>query len=107
MTGTTTPAPYSNPVIALATRRPVGLLMISTAIFVFGIISGLRLPMDLMPDVTYPSVTVRTSYPGAAPADVEDRVSRRLEQSLSVVKGLRRISSVSRAESSDVILEFT
>ncbi len=80
--------------------------MIAIAVFVFGMISLVRLPMDLMPEMSYPTVTVRTAYPGAAPEDVEDRVSRRLEQSLSVVKGLRRISSISRAESSDVVLEF-
>ncbi|MEE8142333.1 MAG: efflux RND transporter permease subunit, partial [Planctomycetota bacterium] len=95
-----------NPIIELATRRPVALLMISTAIFVFGLISLSGLPMDLMPEISYPTLTVRTRYPGAAPEDVEDRVSRRLEQALAVVKNLRRISSVSRAELSDVILEF-
>ncbi|MFQ5655292.1 MAG: efflux RND transporter permease subunit, partial [Planctomycetota bacterium] len=98
--------PAGNPLIALAARRPIALIMISTAIFVFGLISLARLPMDLMPEISRPTVTVRTRYPGAAPEDVEDRVSRRLEKTLSVVRGLRRITSISRAESSDVILEF-
>ncbi|MCA8961782.1 MAG: efflux RND transporter permease subunit, partial [Planctomycetes bacterium] len=95
-----------SPLIRLAVRRPVALTMIATAVFVFGLISLVRLPMDLMPELSYPSITVRTAYPGAAPEDVEDRISRRLEQSLSVVKGLRRVSSISRAETSDVVLEF-
>lgn len=80
--------------------------MIALAVVVFGVLSLTRLPMDLMPEISYPTITVRTQYPGAAPEDVEDRISRRLEQALSVVRDLRRISSVSRAESSDVILEF-
>ncbi len=97
----------ANPAISLAVRRPVGLLMITLSVFVFGLISFDRLPMDLMPEISYPSVTIRTRYPGAAPEDVEERVSRRLEQALSVVKNLRRITSSSRAESSEVLLEFT
>ncbi|MGE3166998.1 MAG: efflux RND transporter permease subunit [Planctomycetota bacterium] len=97
---------HANSLVHLATRRPVAVLMISIAVFVFGLLSLSRLPLDLMPEIAYPNITVRTEYPGAAPEDVEDRVSRRLEQALSVVKDVRRLSSVSRAESSDVILEF-
>ncbi len=91
---------------ALATRRPVAVTMIVLTVVIFGAIAFRRLPRTLMPDISYPSVTVRTEYPGAAPDDVELRVSRRLEESLSQVRGLRRISSISRAEASDVILEF-
>ena len=93
--------------ISLAVRRPVALLMIFSAVGVFGLISLERLPVDLMPEVNRPTVTVRTDYPGAAPEDVEERVAIRLEKTLSVVKGLRRITSISRAETCDVVLEFT
>lgn len=93
-------------VIELAVRRPIALLMIFSAVAVFGLISLRRLPVDLMPDVDLPTITVRTDVPGAAPGDVEERVSRRLEEALSVVGGLRRITSISRAETCDVILEF-
>jgi len=92
--------------IALAVHRPVALLMIFAAVGVFGLISLRRLPVDLMPEVNRPTITVRTEYPGAAPEDVEERVSIRLEKALAVVKGLRRVTSISRAESSDVVLEF-
>ena len=81
--------------------------MVVLSIVLFGLISFQRLPRNLMPDISYPTVTVRTEYPGAAPIDVEKRVSRRLEEVLSQVRNLRRISSVSRKEASDVILEFT
>ncbi|MBN1443909.1 MAG: efflux RND transporter permease subunit, partial [Planctomycetes bacterium] len=91
---------------ALATRRPVGVTMVVLSIALFGVISFERLPRNLMPDITYPSVTVRTEYPGAAPIDVETRVSRRLEEVLAQVRNLRRVSSISRAEASDVIIEF-
>ncbi len=82
------------------------MMMVVATVLVFGFISFRQLPRNLMPDVSYPTVTVRTEYPGAAPIDVEDRVSERLESVLSQVKGLRRVSSVSRAELSEIILEF-
>lgn len=89
------------------TRKPIAILMVVLAVSVFGLVSFRKLPVNLMPEITYPTVTVRTEYPGAAPADVEDRISRRIEQSLAVIPGLVQISSISRAEASDVILEFT
>ena len=92
--------------VALATRRPVGVTMVALSVVLFGAISFQLLPRNLMPDISYPSITVRTEYPGAAPIDVETRVSRRLEEMLSQVRDLRRVSSISRAETSDVILEF-
>ncbi len=92
--------------IALATRRPVAVIMIVMAIVLFGALSFRRLPRNLMPDISYPSVTVRTRYPGASPLEVETRVTRRLEEALAQVRGLRKISSISRAEASDVILEL-
>ena len=86
--------------------RPVAVLMVFIAIVVFGGFSGTRLPLNLMPDISYPRLTVRTEYPGAAPAEVENNVSRPLEEILGVVTGLTEISSVSRGGYSDVILEF-
>ncbi len=92
--------------IALTTRRPVAVSMIVLTVIIFGVIGFERLPRNLMPDISYPTITVRTEYPGASPADVEMRVSRRLEEVLSQVRNLRRISSISRAEVSDVVLEL-
>jgi len=91
---------------SFATSRPVAVLMVTLAAVVFGAFSLARLPVTLMPELTYPTLTVRTEYPGAAPEEVENDVSRPIEEQLGVVGGLRRISSVSRAGLSDVILEF-
>jgi HAE1 family hydrophobic/amphiphilic exporter-1 len=88
------------------TDRPVAVLMVFLALVVFGALSYGRLPVTLMPELSYPTITVRTEYPGAAPEEVENDVSRRIEEVLGVVGGLRRMSSVSRAGVSDVILEF-
>ena len=88
------------------TDRPIAVLMVFVAAVVFGFFSFKRLPITLMPELTYPTLTVRTEYPGAAPEEVENEVSRLIEEALGVVAGLNQISSVSRAGVSDVILEF-
>jgi HAE1 family hydrophobic/amphiphilic exporter-1 len=80
--------------------------MFVLAIAVFGFVSLKKLPVDLLPEITYPTLTVRTEYPGAAPEDVEDRVSKRVQDALSTLPGLVRTSSISRAGFSDVLLEF-
>ncbi len=89
------------------TTRPVAILMVVLGICVFGWISYAQLPVNLMPDISYPSLTVRTEYPGTAPEEVETTISRPVEQALGVVSNLVSISSISKAGQSDVKLEFT
>lgn len=89
------------------TTRPVAVLMVFLAVIVFGAFSIRLLPLNLMPDISYPRLTVRTEYPGAAPAEVENNVSRPLEEILGVVTGLSKITSISRGGYSDVVMEFT
>jgi multidrug efflux pump subunit AcrB len=100
-----TPAPTSSR-YAITTQRPVAILMVVMAVCVFGWVSYQRLSLDLMPDIAYPTLTVRTEYPGTAPEEVETLISRPLERELGIVPHLVRISSVSKAGQSDVILEF-
>lgn len=87
-------------------RRPVSVTMIVITMTVFGILSYRLLSINMMPEISYPSLTVRTEYPGAAPEEVEDAVTRPIEQSLGVVRNLVEMSSSSRAEVSDVLFEF-
>jgi multidrug efflux pump subunit AcrB len=89
------------------TTRPVAILMVVIGICVFGYISYQQLPQNLMPDISYPSLTVRTEYSGTAPEEIETTISRPIEQELGVVDNLVSIQSVSKAGQSDVILEFT
>ncbi len=91
----------------ISTRRPVAVLMIFLAIVVFGSISYQRLSLNLMPEISYPTLTVRTEYQGAAPEEVEMAISRPLEQTLGVVNGLVTISSVSQSDFSDIIIEYS
>lgn len=88
------------------TDRPVAVLMVFIAAVVFGYFSFNRLPVTLMPELSYPTLTVRTEYAGAAPEEVENDISRPIEEALGVIGGLSRISSISRAGLSDVVLEF-
>ena len=87
-------------------EHPVTVLMVTVAVFVFGWVSFGQLPLDLMPDISYPTLTVRTAYDGAAPEEVESQVSRPVEEALSTVEGVVSIESRSRAGLSDVVLEF-
>lgn len=89
-----------------ATMRPVAITMMVLAAVVFGFVGLQKLPLNLLPEISYPSITIRTEYPGASPEDVEERISEPLQESVSVVAGLRRVVSISRPETSDIILEF-
>ena len=92
--------------LAFVTQRPVAITMFMVAIGVFGLVSLGKLPVDLLPDISYPTLTVRTTYEGAAPEDIEDRVSERIQEALSTLPNLVRTTSISRAETSDVVLDF-
>ncbi len=91
---------------SFAARRPVAVGVVFLAAVLFGWLSYFQLPVNLMPELTYPTLTVRTEFPGAAPEEVENEVSRPIEEELGVIGGLERISSISRAGVSDVVLEF-
>lgn len=86
--------------------RPVAITMCVVALAVFGAVSFTKLRIDLLPEISYPTLTVRTTYKGAAPEDMEDRVSERVQEALSTLPHLVRTTSISRAETSDVILDF-
>ena len=90
----------------LAIRRPVTMAMLFLTLIVFGWRSYQQLPVNLMPDISYPTLTVRAEYEGAAPEDVEKLVTRPLEEMLSIVSGMVEISSISSPGLSEIILEF-
>jgi HAE1 family hydrophobic/amphiphilic exporter-1 len=89
-----------------AIERPVTMFMISAVIVLLGAISLFRLPVDLMPDVTYPSITVRVSYAGVGPQEIEELIVRPLEQSLAAVPGLEQVNSTAQEGSGTVRLNF-
>ena len=80
--------------------------MFTLAIILFGFVSFLRLKINLLPELTYPTLTIRTEYTGAAPAEIENLISKPIEEALGVVKNVNRVSSISRSGQSDVVREF-
>lgn len=92
--------------VDIAVKRPVAVAMFTFAILLFGMVSLGRLSVNLLPELSYPTLTIRTDYEGAAPAEVEQLVSKPIEESIGVVKGVRSVTSTSRAGQSDVVLEF-
>ena len=92
--------------IDFAIRRRVTVVMCTVAIALFGLVSLSRLKLNLLPDLSYPTLTIRTELPGAAPLEIETLVTRPVEESVSIIRNVRQVRSVSRAGQSDVTLEF-
>ncbi|NRQ41438.1 efflux RND transporter permease subunit [Rheinheimera sp. YQF-2] len=92
--------------VDIAVTRPVTIWMFTLGILLFGLVAAGRLAVNLLPDLSYPSLTVRTEFIGAAPAEVEQLVSKPIEEAVGIVKGVRKVQSVSRSGRSDVVMEF-
>jgi len=92
--------------VEFSVRRPVTVSMLTVAVVMFGMVAFQRLPINLLPDLSYPSLTVETRFSGAAPAEVESLVTRRVEEAVGILPGVRRIASRSRPGLSQVTLEF-
>lgn len=90
----------------ISIRRPVLATVLNLIILLVGIISYDRLSVRLIPNVDVPIVTVRTSYPGANAQVIESQVTKPIEDTLSGIEGIEYISSVSRAELSQVTVRF-
>ena len=92
--------------IEIATERRVTILMFTVAIVLFGLVSLSRLAVNLLPDISYPTITIRTELTGAAPLEVENLLTKPIEEAVGVVRNVRLVRSVSRTGQSDVTLEF-
>jgi len=92
--------------IEVATRRRVAISMLAVTLVLFGLIALKDLKVNLLPDLSYPTLTVRTEYRGAAPEEIETLLTRPVEEAVGVVRNVLSVKSVSRAGQSDVILEF-
>ncbi len=90
----------------LAIHRPVTMFMISLVVVLLGGISLTRLPVDLMPESEFPSITVRVGYAGVGPLEMEELVTRPLEQAVSAIAGLEQVNATSSEGNSNVRLQF-
>ena len=92
--------------VEFSTRRRVTVAMLMVAIIAFGGVGFSRLAVNLLPDITYPTITVRTEYEGVAPLEIERLISEPVEGLVGVVSNVVRVSSISRPGISDVVVEF-
>jgi len=89
---------------ALKNKNTVFLIAVLLA--VFGILSYRTLPKELFPDVVIPTVLVKTIYPGNPPMDMENLVTRPLENEINTINGIKELRSTSTQDNSDIFVEF-
>ena len=90
----------------LGVSRPIATLMVFLSIILLGVIAFLLLPLDLMPKMEAPAVSIITSWPGAGTEDIEKRVTKKLENDLSVLSNLDDIQSTTKEGFSVINLKF-
>ena len=87
-------------------ERPVTVLMIALIIVVLGGLFFSKLGLDLLPDIKYPMVSVVTTYPGVASEDIEELLTKPIEDVVSTIKGVKSVKSFSQEGLSVVMVEF-
>lgn len=92
--------------IDFSIKRKVTISMFTVAILLFGMVSLGRLNVNLLPDLSYPTLTIRTTFEGAAPIEIENLITKPIEEAVGVVKGVKKVRSISRTGQSDIVLEF-
>ena len=90
----------------ISIQNPVLATMMMVAFVVLGLFSYQRLRVDQFPDINFPVVVVTTEYPGATPEVVEADISRKLEEQINTISGIKNLSSRSYEGSSVLIVEF-
>ncbi len=90
----------------ISVKRPIMTLMVFLAVLVIGSISFLNLQLDLLPEIEPPVITVITPWPGASASDVEQRITKEMENSLSMLEGVDDIISKSMDNVSVVSVKF-
>ena len=92
--------------ISLIVRRPITILMIIISILILGLISLSRLSIDSMPNMQMPYISIRTIYRNAGPEEIEKSITKIVEGAIATVNNIKNITSYSRENSSDVMVEF-
>lgn len=87
--------------------HPIFTIMLTLIVILLGLVAFLRLPIDLMPDISYPTLSIFTSYTNASPEEMEQLITRPIEGAMSAVPGVEEVSSVSSEGNSNVRISFT
>ena len=88
-------------------NRPVFTVMTILMVMILGAISLARLPIDLMPDITYPTLSINTTYTNVNPEEIEELITRPIEEAVSAVPGIEEVTSVSTEGSSQIRATFS
>ena len=91
---------------SVSIRRPVFILMVVSALIVLGLYSMSRMKLELNPNVDFPFVSITTSYPGAGPAEVETQVTKKIEDAVAGVNGIKTLTSSSQEGISAISIQF-
>ncbi len=89
-----------------AIRYPVTVTMVLVTVILVGAISAAKLPLAFLPEVDFPTLGVSVPYPNSLPAQVEEEIARPIEEALSTLSGVRRISSFSTSDNAEIWVEF-
>src|SRR5689334_3465897 len=91
---------------SVSIRRPVFILMVVSALIVLGLNSCSKMRVELNPKVDFPFIFVQTTYPGAGPEEIETQISKKIEDAVSGVNGIKTLTSSSQEGISAVSIEF-
>ncbi|NIQ37913.1 MAG: MMPL family transporter [Proteobacteria bacterium] len=89
-----------------AVHRPIFAVMVTLIVVILGVVALIRLPIDLMPDITYPTLSITTGYENASPEEIEELITRPIEEGMSAVPGVEEVSSISTEGLSSVRVSF-
>lgn len=87
-------------------KRPVFTIVTMLFVIILGVVSLLKIPITLIPELNPPIAVVVTSYPGASPQEVNEKVTKPLEASLATLPGIKRLQSTSQESANFILLEF-
>ncbi len=93
-------------IVELSIKRPVMMTMVLAFLIVLGLFSYGRIPVDMLPKIDFPMVTIVTVYPGASPKNIETLVSQKIEDAVSSINGIRELKSDSYEGFSNVLIRF-
>jgi HAE1 family hydrophobic/amphiphilic exporter-1 len=89
-----------------ALKNASAIIILCILIIIGGTYSGLKLKKEEMPDMTFPVVAVITVYPGAAPNDIQDKITKPFENLVNNVEGIKHVNSISSENISAIIVQF-
>ncbi len=89
-----------------AIRRPVTTVMIFVALALIGILSARLLPLEQFPDIQFPGIFINIPYEGSSPEEVEQLITRPVEEALATLSGVARMQSTSRQDNAQIFLQF-